>query len=59
MNWEGLAFDLWIELLPDSIYDLCPCGCGQKVKFAFRAYDKHEQEFIRKQLNLIRDEIYS
>ena len=29
----NLAFDAFIDAIPDEKYDNCPCGCGQKYKF--------------------------
>lgn len=53
MNFEGLAFDNWISSLPDFPYDPCPCGCGKKFKFVLKEWEWHEQEFIKKELEMI------
>ena len=52
MNQRGLALDAWIYLIPvDDVYATCPCGCGQKWKFAVKNYADHESAFIERRLN--------
>lgn len=39
--------DAWIEAIPDNPYDLCPCGCGMKWRFAVKdGIEKHEARFL-------------
>ena len=47
-NQTGIATDQWIQAIPDDPYDLCPCGCGMKFRFALKqGIDSHAEEFIR------------
>ena len=46
-NKRGLATDAWIMAIPESPYDLCPCGCGMKFRFAMKGgIGEHEDKFI-------------
>ena len=37
--------DVWIDAIPENVYDPCPCGCGMKWKFAREEPEKHEETF--------------
>lgn len=50
VDLEGLARDAFIGAIPDNVYKACPCGCGQKWKWARLEYDKHETTFIQNYL---------
>jgi hypothetical protein len=52
--------DTWIDSIPNNPYDLCPCGCGKKWKYAkqetmYGVID-HWQNFYKKMLaNFIKE----
>lgn len=40
------AIDAWIDSIPENPYDICPCGCGKKWRFALKdGIEKHEKNF--------------
>lgn len=42
-----LPVDAWIDAIPENPYDLCPCGCGKKWRFALKdGIEIHEKQFI-------------
>ena len=43
---ENTALDMFIEAIPDDVYDPCPCGCGIKWKYAKANAEEHERRFI-------------
>lgn len=45
---NGELVDMWIDAIPDNVYDLCPCGCGKKWKFVKNEPAEHEQAFYDK-----------
>ncbi len=56
-NLRSVAFEAFIEALPDDVYSLCPCACGMKVKWAMK--DKtldHQERFIQQFLAKMREE---
>jgi len=51
MNIPGI--EKWIDAIGDlGPYDLCPCGCGMKLRFVAKLPEeeakKHEEAFIKK-----------
>jgi hypothetical protein len=44
----GQMVDAFIDAIPESAYDPCPCGCGKKLKFIIPEAEKHEQTFYAK-----------
>jgi hypothetical protein len=41
------ANDAWIDAIPESPYDPCPCGCGMKWRFAAKENpEAHYQKFV-------------
>jgi len=41
--------DEWIDAIPEDKYEMCPCGCGMKFRFAMKdGIGKHETAFIEK-----------
>jgi len=49
-NENGLALDAWISAIPEDVYEPCPCGCGEKMRFVIKdekKLEEHEIEFIQ------------
>jgi len=41
------ANDAWIAAMPEDPYELCPCGCGKKFRFAIKeGIDAHMKAFV-------------
>lgn len=39
---QALIFDLWLDKCRDDPYELCPCGCEKKLRFAYKeGIDSH------------------
>jgi len=46
--------DFWIDAIPEDKYALCPCGCGQKFKFAKDNLKEHEEQFYKNLLTTLK-----
>ncbi len=45
----GAGIDAWLDAMPENAYDLCPCGCGMKFRFAMKPEnhpEEHEKRFL-------------
>ena len=49
--------DRWIDAIPENPYDLCPCGCGKKWKFAKENLTTHESNWRNSEVIKIKSEI--
>lgn len=48
---KALMFDLWLDKAPTDLYELCPCGCGKKIRFAEKeGIEKHIQNLWNKEI---------
>lgn len=58
VNVEGIILEDFINAVPEDPYEICPCGCGMKWKFATKevagdaekSIEKHYQQFRTKWL---------
>ena len=46
---QGMIYDLWLDKSPSDPYELCPCGCEKKMRFAEKeGIQKHIDNFSKK-----------
>jgi hypothetical protein len=49
-NLRGLAFDHFIDAMPEDVYEPCPCGCGKVFRYVAKdekELEKHIEVFIQ------------